>query len=71
MRKHRKTKVKKLTKEEHRARHLALHKMLDELVADWIACGGLKEMRLPSKSTIRDLMEWSFRQTINPEDTKI
>lgn len=53
---------KKMTPEEHQARHKELHKMLDELVADWISDTG----SLPSRGTVFDLMQWSHAQTIEP-----
>lgn len=57
------TKQKK-TYEEHRERHLKLHRMLDELCADWIwETGGM-----PSKATVLDLMNWSHDQTLDPSD---
>jgi hypothetical protein len=46
----------------HRARHVALHRSLDELVADFIGHTGA----LPSKTSVLDLMQWSFEQTLNP-----
>ncbi len=52
------------TKEDHRNRHVVLHKMLDELVADWITETGLA----PSKCTVMDLVVWSNDQTIEPSD---
>lgn len=57
-----------MTKRDHRARHKLLHRCLDELVADWIACdpGGSK-IRLISTCRIADLMEWSAKQMINPD----
>lgn len=57
-----KTKVKKMTKLQHRKRHEKLHKMLDELVSDWIDKTG----KLPSYSSVFELMEWSHSQTFNP-----
>lgn len=53
-----------LTREEHIARHKLLHQHLDELLGDWIGQTG----KLPSKSTVFELMEWSFEQTKNPTD---
>lgn len=52
------------TPEQHRQRHVALHRALDELVADWITQTG----NLPSETSVYDLMQWSHRQTINPDD---
>lgn len=58
-----------MNKQQHLERHVLLHHMLDELVADWISCGPSKapDVRLPSHSSIMDLMDWSFKQTVNPE----
>lgn len=56
--------------EEHRTRHIELHRALDELVADFmqsrITNGG---EYLPSKVPLTTLMYWSHAQTQNPEDT--
>ncbi len=49
---------------EHKQRHIELHKHLDELIADYI----IHTKGLPSKNTILDLINWSFSQTINPND---
>lgn len=50
------------TPEVHKERHVALHKALDELVADWLN----QTNRLPSKASVTELIQWSFEQTINP-----
>ena len=55
--------MRKVPKEEHIERHIQLHKSLDELIADFIGHTG----KLPSKTTILELMQWSFEQTINPK----
>lgn len=55
-----------MNKEEHITRHKELHKALDELVADMIE----HTKMLPSETTVMELMEWSHRQTINPEEDK-
>lgn len=52
---------------QHRARHVMLHKMLDELLADWIT----HTNKLPSQSTCMELMEWSYAQTIEPTEGKV
>jgi len=44
---------------EHRQRHVLLHQMLDELVADYILHNPTAR---PSKNTILDLMQWSSTQ---------
>jgi len=53
-----------MTKEEHIKRHAELHGCLDELVADFIAYRG----KGLSESSIIDLIQWSFQQTINPSE---
>lgn len=45
--------------EGHRQKHIQLHNQLDILVADFIA----NTKKLPSKTTIMELMEWSYKQT--------
>jgi len=52
-------------KKDHRNRHILLHKMLDELLADFIYHNRGKHL---SESSLLDLMEWSHRQTINPDE---
>jgi hypothetical protein len=44
--------------EEHRKIHIKLHKELDELVADFINDTG----KMPSKTSILELMKWSYEQ---------
>ena len=44
---------------EHKERHIELHKMLDELVADFISKTG---QRL-SKTTVLNFVKWSYEQT--------
>lgn len=53
-----------MTPEEHKARHQMLHKHFDELVADWIS----HTNNLPTKSTVYDLMEWAYQQTLKPTE---
>lgn len=53
-----------MTKEEHIKRHKELHQMLDELLADFINHTG----KLPSKSNLLELVEWSHKQTMNPDE---
>jgi hypothetical protein len=55
-----------MTKQEHIKRHSELHRALDELLADFIGSTGF----LPSQSTIMDLVEWSYRQTTEPDEPK-
>ena len=52
------------TPEQHKARHVELHRMLDELVADWIGHTGKR----PSTSSVMDLMQWAHEQTLNPTE---
>jgi hypothetical protein len=52
------------TPEQHGARHVELHKALDELVADFIR----HTDRMPSRTPLSDLMSWSFAQTLNPTE---
>lgn len=54
-----------MTKEEHRLRHIQLHQALDELCADWIEHNSSGHL---STSSIMDLIKWSHRQTVEPED---
>lgn len=51
---------------EHIERHKELHKMLDELCADFIR----HTNRMPSSTTIMELMEWSYKQTTEPEGSE-
>ena len=48
-----------MNKQEHLKRQVELHAMLDELVADWIG----HSQRLPSNSSVMDLMRWAYSQT--------
>ena len=47
--------------EEHLYRHVLLHEYLDELVADFIRHTG----KLPSRTTMLELMQWSDGQRIS------
>ena len=49
-------------REIHIQRHKELHSMLDELGADFIR----HTNKLPSTTTLMELMSWSFEQTKNP-----
>ncbi len=51
-----------MTPDTHRSRHVLLHRMLDELVADWIG----ETEGLPSNASVMDLINWSHSQTITP-----
>ena len=52
-----------MTEEEHRQRHEVLHRMLDELVADWIS----HSTRLPGQATVMELMTWASKQAKAPD----
>jgi hypothetical protein len=51
-----------MTEAKHKKIHLELHKNLDELVSDFI----MQTEKLPSETTILELIEWSSKQTENP-----
>jgi hypothetical protein len=53
-----------MNKEDHIKRHQRLHKALDELLADFIS----HTERLPSKTSVVELLEWSFAQIQNPTE---
>jgi len=52
--------------DEHKEKHVALHKSLDLLVADMIANTNM----LPSKTTVMQLMKWSNSQMDKPTEKK-
>lgn len=52
-----------MTPEEHQARHIELHRRLDELIADMIATTKM----LPSTTSVAQLMHWSHEQTLAPK----
>ena len=53
-------------REEHKARHIALHNALDELVADFIEHTNIA----PGSVTVMDLIKWSYEQTLSPAEKK-
>lgn len=55
-----------MTPQEHKDRHIALHRSLDELLADYITHTG----KLLNQTTAMDLIEWSYKQTQNPTPDK-
>ena len=57
-----------MTKDEHRQKHVALHKALDELFADFIMHHPCSESFL--YRPIKDLIDWSHQQAIEPEEMK-
>jgi hypothetical protein len=52
--------------EEHKNRHIELHKAFDELFADFIRCHP-EETQFTNKP-ILELMNWSYQQTITPTE---
>lgn len=52
----------------HRHRHQELHKMLDELAADFLS-HSINNGKLLSNTTVMELVEWSYQQTINPTES--
>jgi len=53
-----------LVGEDHKARHAFLHQYFDELVADFILHTG----KLPSRTTVLELMQWSDQQKVSPAE---
>jgi hypothetical protein len=51
-----------MTTEEHRKKHVELHRALRELVADWLR----EPDSWPGRTPVFELIEWSHAQTINP-----
>lgn len=47
----------------HIAQHIEMHQVLDRLVADFIDKTG----KLPSQTSISELLLWSQRQTTQPD----
>lgn len=57
-----------MTREQHIERHELLHKMFDELVADYLVWNPGK---VPSNTTMLEIMAWSFRQTKEPSEPEV
>jgi len=57
----------RISKEQHKKRHVMLHKHMDELLGDYIHHTG----KWISNSTIWNVIDWSFKQTATPEDDQI
>lgn len=53
-----------MEKNDHKTRHIELHRSLDELVADFIT----HTKNLPSKTIVMELIMWSAKQTDNPTE---
>jgi hypothetical protein len=54
-----------MTPEEHKQRHIELHRALDELLAYYIAA---KQDPYFGKRPLSDFLEWSYRQTQAPDE---
>ena len=54
-----------MTREEHKARHVELHRAFDELLADYLLHN---RGALPSTTTCMELAEWSNRQQTKPDE---
>lgn len=50
--------------QEHAKSHVLLHEYFDELVADFIRHTG----KLPSRTTVLELMQWSAGQRVSPTE---
>ena len=50
--------------EEHKQRHIELHKSLDELMGDFVADTG----RMLSQTNMLDFLNWSYQQTVFPSE---
>lgn len=55
-----------MTQHEHKERHRLLHSCLDELVADFM----LLTEKLPTYTTVADLLKWSNSQQDSPQMSK-
>ncbi len=52
-----------MDQQKHKQRHVELHQAFDELLADYIRA----TQDLPSKTPILHLLEWSYKQTQEPD----
>lgn len=50
--------------QDHKERHILLHKYFDELLADFID----HIQKLPSETSIMELAQWSYNETIKPTE---
>ena len=58
-----KIETRQMTEEEHIQRHIEFHKILDEMVADFMQDTDKKgEICLPSTTSLMDFMNWSYEQ---------
>lgn len=53
-----------MTHDEHRERHVLLHRMFDELLGDFIS----HTDKLPSQTNLLELAAWSHQQTLDPTE---
>jgi len=51
-----------MNKEQHKQKHIKLHRSLDELLADFIIHTGKR----PSETSLMELLDWAFEQTKEP-----
>ncbi len=56
--------IEKISEQDHKVRHIQLHKMLDELLADFIEQTG----ETPSHTTLMEFLKWSYEQTQSPTE---
>lgn len=52
-----------MTLQEHKERHVELHKKFDELLADFIG----STTKTPTGTTVMEFVKWSYKQTIEPD----
>ena len=55
--------------EQHRQRHVELHRALDQLFADYIQHHPKQHDYLGTP--LRDFIEWSYAQTITPDELPV
>jgi len=53
----------RMNDKKHKEKHILLHRYFDELLADFIMITGKAPLKLP----IKELIDWSYRQTQDPE----
>lgn len=57
---------REMTEAEHKVRHEALHRALDELMADWLDHQPLEGGKTFANVTVLEFAIWSHQQTIRP-----
>ena len=55
-----------MTREQHIEVHKGLHRNLDLLIADFIRHHSNYKSML--ETTLKELMEWSYKQTMDPDE---